>query len=161
MLQVILLCAVSQTQRQPADHQIGCPLQCHIWIRPKGIQHGSIATYNLHWFRFMNIHDTSTFGQGIMQEEAWCNSFSLTVLRCSVAGGHSAAFLFAVAALPKPWTKCDNKTLEETLFMLMHLGLSSSEFHTCYLQILQRCFFFPKDWHLRPTSAILSETHHY
>lgn len=45
----------------------------------------------------IQIHDISTFGQGIMQEEAWCNSFTLTVLRCSVAGGHSAAFLFAVA----------------------------------------------------------------
>lgn len=69
----------------------------------------------------IQIHDISTFGQGIMQEEAWCNGFTLTVLRCSVAGGHSAAFLFAVA---EAMNQMRQQNPGRDSSMLMHLGLS-------------------------------------
>ena len=50
------------------------------------------------------------------------NSFAPTVLRFSVAGGHSAAFLFAVAEAINQLRQ--KKKLFLVLMMLMHLGLS-------------------------------------
>ena len=69
------------------------------------------------------------------------NSFTPTVLRFSVARGHSAAFLFAVAET------INQMRQKKRLFLCW------------WCRCTWVCHFFPKDWHLRPTSAtILSES---